>query len=65
MFEQFPELMDAKDVMTALHISRSNAYSLMRSAGFPVVHINGRKLVIRDQLGIWVLKRMQSKQQDE
>ena len=58
MFERFPELMDAKDAMTALHISRSGVYSLMRSTDFPVVQINGRKLVLREELEVWGRQHM-------
>ena len=53
-FEQLPVTLRADDVAAVLGISRANAYNLMRSDGFPTIHIGKRMIVPRDKLIEWI-----------
>ncbi len=53
-FDQLPITLKADQVAAVLGISRSNAYNLMRSEGFPTLHIGKRMLVPRDKLVRWM-----------
>ena len=44
-FDQLSLTLNATQVAAVLGISRSNAYALMRSEGFPTLHIGKRMLV--------------------
>ena len=50
LFEQLPDVLDAKHLSEALSISKSGAYALMNQKGFPVLKISGRKLVTKPDL---------------
>lgn len=49
-FDQLSLTLNATQVAAVLGISRSNAYELMRSEGFPTLHIGRRMLVPKDRL---------------
>ena len=53
-FEQLPVTLKADEVAAVLGISRANAYNLMRSEGFPTIHIGKRMIVPRDKLVAWI-----------
>ena len=53
-FDQLSLTLNATQVAAILGISRSNAYALMRSEGFPTLHIGKRMLVPRDKLVRWM-----------
>ena len=53
-FDQLPVTLKADEVAAVLGISRSNAYNLMRSKGFPTLHIGKRMLVPKDRLILWI-----------
>lgn len=53
-FDQLPITLKADQVAAVLGISRSNAYNLMRSEGFPTLHIGKRMLVPKDRLIRWI-----------
>ena len=53
-FEQLPVTLKADEVAAVLGISRANAYNLMRSEGFPTIHIGKRMIVPRDKLIEWI-----------
>lgn len=53
-FDQLPITLKADQVAAVLGISRSNAYNLMRSEGFPTLHIGKRMLVPKDRLIHWI-----------
>ena len=57
-YDQLPLMLNADEVASALGISRSNAYTLMHSKGFPVLHIGKRLVVPKDKLYEWVAKRI-------
>lgn len=53
-FGQLPVTLKADEVAAVLGISRANAYVLMRSEGFPTIHIGKRMIVPRDKLVEWI-----------
>ena len=55
-FETMPDVMDAKQLAKALQISKAGAYNLLNEPDFPTLKIGGRKLVMKQDLLIW-LKR--------
>ena len=63
-FETMPDVMDVKQIAQALHLSRAGAYNLMNSPSFPTLLIGGRKLVMKQDLIIWLKSRTQAKVND-
>lgn len=55
-FEELPDVLNAKQLAAALHLSKAAVYNLLNSGDFPTLKIGGRKLVIKQDLFIW-LKR--------
>ena len=53
-YDQLSLTLNASQVAAVLGISRSNAYALMRSEGFPTLHIGKRMLVPKDRLIHWI-----------
>ena len=53
-FDQLPITLKADQVAAVLGISRSNAYNLMRSEGFPTLHIGRRLVVPKEKLLQWM-----------
>lgn len=51
---QLPMALNAKEVAAVLGISRAGAYNLMRSEGFPTLHVGNRMIVPKDQLIAWI-----------
>ena len=51
-YEQLPITLTADRVAAALGISRANAYILLRSDGFPTLHIGKRMVVPKDRSDI-------------
>lgn len=56
--EQLPVSLNADEVAFALGISRANAYILMRSEGFPTLHIGKRMVVPKHKLIEWIDAQM-------
>ena len=54
--EPMPDVMDAKQLAEALQISKAGAYNLLNNPDFPTLRIGGRKMVMKQDLLIW-LKR--------
>ena len=54
LFEDMPDVMDARHLAQALRISRASAYNLLNSDDFPTLRIGKRKLVMRDDLIAWL-----------
>ena len=63
-FETMPDVMDVKQIAQALHLSRAGAYNLMNNPSFPTLRIGGRKLVMKQDLIIWLKSRTQAKVND-
>lgn len=53
-FETMPDVMDAKQIATALRISKAGAYNLLNDPNFPTLRIGGRKLVMKNDLVEWL-----------
>ena len=60
-FDDMPAVLTAKDLATALRISRSGAYSLMAKEGFPSVNL-GKRLVVPKSLFVKWLESQATKQ---
>lgn len=58
LFENLPDVLDAKLLAQALCISRSGAYALMSQPDFPTLQIGGRKLVTKPDLIEWMQSRV-------
>lgn len=54
LFKDYPDILTAKDLQTALHICRSKAYNLMNAEGFPTTVIAGNKRVMKYKLIEWM-----------
>ncbi len=48
------DVMSAKQLAAALHISKSGVYNLLNSPDFPTLRIGGRKLVMKQDLLVWL-----------
>ena len=53
-FENMPDVMDAKQIAEALHLSKVGAYNLLSNPNFPTLRIGGRKLVLKQELIAWL-----------
>jgi len=53
-FETMPDVMDAKQIAQALHLSKAGAYNLLNEPDFPTLQIGGRKLVLKQDLIAWL-----------
>ena len=56
LFQNLPDIIDAKILAEALSISKSGAYTLMNEKDFPTLKIGGRKLVTKPDLIAWISK---------
>ena len=54
LFENMPDVMDAKQIAEALHLSKAGAYNLLSNPNFPTLRIGGRKLVLKQELIEWL-----------
>ena len=52
-FEDLPSTLGALELADYLGISRTGAYTLLRSQGFPTLKIGGRMVVQKENLRIW------------
>lgn len=59
-YEQLPITLTADHVAAALGISRANAYILLRSDGFPTLHIGKRMVVPKDRFLQWITDSVNS-----
>lgn len=50
----YPLILQAKHIREILGISKSGVYELMRLKDFPLLEVNGRKLVYRDSFFNWL-----------
>lgn len=57
LFQNLPDIIDAKMLAETLSISKSGAYALMNETDFPTLKIGGRKLVTKPDLIAWISKR--------
>lgn len=54
LFENMPDVMDAKQIAEVLHLSKAGAYNLLSNPSFPTLRIGGRKLVLKQELIAWL-----------
>ena len=54
LFENMPDVMDAKQIAEVLHLSKAGAYNLLSNPNFPTLRIGGRKLVLKQELIAWL-----------
>lgn len=62
-FANLPDVLNAKQLAEALHLSKAGAYNLLNADDFPTLKIGGRKLVIKQDLLLWLKKHTNSQEQ--
>ncbi|HDR8065784.1 TPA: helix-turn-helix domain-containing protein [Bacillus cereus] len=50
----YPFILQMKDVTKILGFSKSTVYSLVQEPDFPVLQVNNRKVVYRDDFFAWL-----------
>ena len=53
-YDDLPLMLSVPDLTEALGISRAGAYELVKSEGFPTLHIGNRSLIPKDELVAWI-----------
>lgn len=53
-YDELPIMLSVPQLASVLGISRSGAYALVRSAGFPTLKIGSRIVVPKDELLKWI-----------
>ena len=53
-FDELPLALNAQQVADVLGISKAGAYNMMRSEGFPTLHVGMRMVVPKDRLIRWI-----------
>lgn len=53
-YDDLPLMLSVPDLTEALGISRAGAYELVKSEGFPSLHIGNRILVPKEELIAWI-----------
>ena len=56
-FANLPDVLNAKQLAEALNLSKAGAYNLLNTDDFPTLKIGGRKLVMKQELLLWLKKR--------
>ena len=53
-YDELPIMLSVPQLAAALGISRSSAYALARSEGFPALKIGSRIVIPKDKLQYWI-----------
>ena len=53
-YDDLPLMLSVPDLTEALGISRAGAYELVKSEGFPTLHIGNRILIPKDEIIAWI-----------
>ena len=53
-YDDLPLMLSVPDLTDALGISRARTYELVKSEGFPALHIGNRILVPKEELIAWI-----------
>lgn len=53
-FDELPLVLEPKDIMEIMNISKSNAYALCKSEGFPAVRVGKLIRVSRESFRKWL-----------
>ena len=65
LFDDLPDILDARQIALTLRISRASAYNLLSSADFPTLHIGKRKLVMKTDLIQWLKSHTNTKAREQ
>ena len=65
LFDDLPDILDARQIASALRISRASAYNLLSSVDFPTLHIGKRKLVMKTDLIQWLKSHTNTKAREQ
>ena len=65
LFDDLPDILDARQIALALRISRASAYNLLSSTDFPTLHIGKRKLVMKADLIQWLISHTNTKAREQ
>ena len=57
-YEELPLMLSVPEMAAALGISRTGAYELARSEGFPALRIGTRIVIPKDELREWIKRNM-------
>ena len=57
IFADFPDVLTAEQLASALQISKSGAYALLNRSDFPTLRIGGRTMVMKKDLLEWLNSR--------
>lgn len=52
--DDFPIVLQIRHICEILGFSKSTAYEMIKENGFPLLEINGRKIVYRDSFFAWL-----------
>lgn len=52
--KDYPLILQIKDIQRILGFSKSTAYEITKEAGFPLLQVNKRKIVYRDEFFSWL-----------
>ena len=53
-YDDLPLMLSVPDLAEALGISRAGAYELVKSKGFPALHIGNRIVIPKEELITWI-----------
>ena len=53
-YDDLPLMLSVPDLTEVLGISRAGAYELVKSEGFPTLHIGNRILIPKEELIAWI-----------
>lgn len=53
-YDDLPLMLSVPDLTEVLGISRAGAYELVKSEGFPALHIGNRILIPKEELVAWI-----------
>ena len=53
-YDDLPLMLSVPDLTEVLGISRAGAYELVKSEGFPSLHIGSRILIPKEELIVWI-----------
>ena len=63
-YDELPIMLSVPQLASVLGISRSGAYTLVRTASFPALKIGSRIVIPKDELLEWIHKRCLSNSLD-
>ena len=61
-YDDLPLMLSVPDLTEVLGISRAGAYELVKSEGFPSLHIGSRILIPKEELIAWIRENIRGGQ---